>query len=291
MHHTILVFSFVGFNSQEIQVGTQTQLNVTMELSSLVLQEVVVTGYTSQSKELITGSVAVVDVEQSKKVPAMGVEEMMLGTAPGVFVGQSGAPGGSAIVRIRGYGSLRNNNPLYIIDGVPTEFGKYGESGSGLNVINPNDVESIQVLKDASAASVYGSRAANGVVIITTKKGSQKGAPRIAYNGYAGAQIINENNFPQYLTPQQQAEYIFEAQMNAFGTFNHPQYGDDPNGPVEVDAERARAPQESQERRGDHDGRHDERNGEERRQEPLAGEPEASEHVGDRHRRQNGQNR
>ncbi len=162
----ILVYSFIGYSTMAITVGDQTDISPLLVSDVTALDEIVVTGYTTQRKSDITGAVSVVDMDQMNQVTSASVVQKLEGRAAGVTVNAGGQPGGRSTVRIRGVSSFTNNDPLYIIDGVPVE-------GAYFNWLNPNDVESMQVLKDASTASVYGSRANNGVIIITTKKGKQ----------------------------------------------------------------------------------------------------------------------
>ncbi|MBC6605557.1 TonB-dependent receptor [Hymenobacter sp. BT188] len=171
----VLTFSSIGFLSQEIVVGGRTSINVTMASDTKTLDEVVVTGYQTQRKADLTGAVSVVKTEEIKDMASNDVTRNLQGRVPGVNITTDGAPGSSATVRIRGIGTLGNNDPLYVIDGIPTR--------EGINQINQNDIESIQVLKDASAASIYGSRASNGVIIITTKKAKQ-GATRVDFSTF-----------------------------------------------------------------------------------------------------------
>ena len=159
----VLVVSFVGYGSKEVTVGNQTSITITLQAENNNLTEVVVTGYSTQRKKDLTGAVAVVDMGLLKSQPAASAVEALQGKATGVQIINDGAPGSTPQIRIRGTSTINNNEPLYVIDGVPFE-GK-------LSWFNQNDVESMQVLKDASSASIYGSRANNGVVIITTKKG------------------------------------------------------------------------------------------------------------------------
>jgi TonB-dependent starch-binding outer membrane protein SusC len=175
----VLVISSVGFNKKEIAVGTQSTVEVSLEEDVNTLNEVVVTGYGTQSKRDITGAVAVLDGKKLLNVPAANLGQAMQGKVTGVTVGNDNSPGGGVAVRIRGFGTINDNSPLYVIDGVPTK--------GNLSTINTNDIESMQVLKDASSASIYGSRAGNGVVIITTKKG-KGGKPKFTYDGYTGSQ-------------------------------------------------------------------------------------------------------
>ena len=158
-----LTFSYIGYQTQELPAADG--MKVTMQDDALALNEVVVTGYTTQRKADLTGAVSVVSVGELAKQNENNPIKAMQGRVPGMNISADGAPSGAATVRIRGIGTLNNNDPLYIIDGVPTK--------AGMHELNGNDIESIQVLKDAASASIYGSRAANGVIIITTKKGKE----------------------------------------------------------------------------------------------------------------------
>jgi TonB-linked SusC/RagA family outer membrane protein len=159
----ILVFSFVGMKSQEIPVGNNTLFNVVMTVDLIGMEEIVVTGYATQTKASLTGSVATVGTEELLTVPATNVVQRLQGRISGVSIINSHVPGGDATVRIRGLGTINNNDPLYVIDGVPTK--------EGLSSINPNDIESITVLKDAASSAIYGASGANGVIIVTTRHG------------------------------------------------------------------------------------------------------------------------
>jgi TonB-linked SusC/RagA family outer membrane protein len=158
-----LVFSYMGFQTQELPA--KNGMKVVMKDDSNELSDVVVTGYTVQRKVDLTGAISTVNVEDLAKQNENNPIKAMQGKVPGMNISADGAPSGSATVRIRGIGTMNNNDPLYIIDGVPTK--------AGMHELNGNDIESIQVLKDAASASIYGSRAANGVIIITTKKGKE----------------------------------------------------------------------------------------------------------------------
>lgn len=210
----VLVISSVGYQRQEVTVGNQTSINVRLVEDVSNLSEVVVTGYGSQRKKDITGAVTVVDAAKLTAVPTPNLTQALQGRAAGVTVGNDNSPGGGTMVRIRGFGTINNNSPLYIVDGVPT-------TGS-LNNINPNDVESMQILKDASAASIYGSRAANGVVIITTKKG-KAGAPKITFDMYTGVQ--QPGKFLPLLNSQELGDLIWESSKNVGQAPVHGQYG------------------------------------------------------------------
>src|SRR5690606_29352760 len=162
--NTVLQFSFVGYLPQEVTVGAQTVLNIQMVPDITSLSEVVVVGYGTQERRDVTGAVSVIEPEDIQKRQATTVAEALQGLASGVNIRGGGRPGSEARIQIRGLKNLQGTNPLYVIDGLVTTANRD---------FNPNDIESIQILKDASAAAIYGSRAANGVIIITTKKGKE----------------------------------------------------------------------------------------------------------------------
>ncbi len=169
----VLEFSYVGYITKEVIYTSQTNINVTLSEDASQLDEVVIIGYGSVKKEDLTGSVDLVTSEDFNKGPVVSAQQLITGKIAGVSVTSgSGAPGDGQEIRIRGNGSLElNSNPLIVVDGIPLDGGGVGGSRNPLNLINPNDIESMTVLKDASATSIYGSRAANGVIMITTKKG------------------------------------------------------------------------------------------------------------------------
>ena len=199
-----LTFTSVGYVSQTVAVGGKSTLAITLADDVSQLSEVIVTGYASQRKKDITGAVTVVSAKELNAVPAASVTQMLQGRAAGVTVGNDNSPGGGTMVRVRGFGSINNNSPLYVIDGVPTQ--------GTLNQINPNDIESMQVLKDASAASIYGARAANGVVIITTKRGSE-GEPKITFDMYTGTQDVGKTI--GMLNTKELGQYYYESEIGA----------------------------------------------------------------------------
>src|SRR2546426_5363230 len=164
----VLTFAEIGYRGKEQPVGGQTTLDVTLEQAPTMLSEVVVTGYTSQRRGDITSAISSVDLSSTDKQTSASVLQRLDGRVPGVTVNSSGSPGSRTTVRIRGVSSFHDNDPLYIIDGTPVQE-------SYLNFFNPADIGEIQVLKDASSASIYGSRASNGVIIIETKKGRPGG--------------------------------------------------------------------------------------------------------------------
>lgn len=208
--NVILVISSVGFETVEVSVSGRNSIDVSLKEKTDALEEVVVTGYTSQRKKDITGAVSVVDVSQMKAQPVASPIEALQGKATGVHIVNDGAPGSTPQIRIRGFSTINNNDPLYVIDGVPVE-GK-------LSWLNQNDIESMQVLKDASAASIYGARANNGVVIITTKKGKNGMPPRVTFDTFVGTQVPRREAFPKMLNSQQFADYWYAA----FNNMNDP---------------------------------------------------------------------
>lgn len=217
-----LQVSSVGYLTKSVAVGSQASVKVILAEDVSQLNEVVVTGYTAQRKKDITGAVAVVGSKELTALPAASVTQMLQGRASGVTVGNDNSPGGGTMVRVRGFGSINNNSPLYIIDGVPTQ--------GTLNQINPNDIESMQVLKDASAASIYGARAANGVVIITTKRGGE-GEPKINFDMYTGTQTVGKTL--DLLNTQELGRFYYESEIGAgkpAGTSPSAQYRFDPSG-------------------------------------------------------------
>lgn len=167
-----LSISYIGYKNQEVKAGKG--LKIVLEDESKLLNEVVVTGYTTQRKADLTGAISVVSVDELAKQNESNPIKALQGRVPGMNISADGSPSGTATVRIRGIGTLNNNDPLYIVDGVPTK--------AGMHELNGNDIESIQVLKDAASASIYGSRAANGVIIITTKKGKE-GKIKVDFDG------------------------------------------------------------------------------------------------------------
>jgi TonB-linked SusC/RagA family outer membrane protein len=208
-----LVVSYVGYETQEIAVGSRTRIDVTLTSLPGSINEVVVIGYGTARKKDLTGAVSTINSRDINDLPVAGSDQIMQGKAAGVAITQvTGAPGDGVSVIIRGQASFGNSVPLYVIDGIPT--------ADGINEISPNDIESISVLKDASSASIYGARAANGVVLITTKKGSN-GRPKLSLNAYTGVQtpehLIPMANTAQYLNAYNAAaanDYVANGPSN-----------------------------------------------------------------------------
>jgi TonB-dependent starch-binding outer membrane protein SusC len=213
-----LAFSFVGYATSEVVVGSRTVINVQMTMDVRTLSELVVTGYATQQKKDLTGSVSTVKPVELTAIPVGNVANQLQGRVAGVTVTGNGQPGSTAKVRIRGIGSFGANDPLYIIDGVPT---------SDISTVNPEDVESISVLKDAGAASIYGSRASNGVVIITTKRGTSSGV-KVNYNMYYGTQSAGSGP-DNMLNTQEYANLQWLVYDNDGTVENHPIYGQSTN--------------------------------------------------------------
>ncbi len=209
---THLVFSFVGMRTQVVPISGRFIINVVLESEAMDLGELVVVGYGTESSKLVSGSLGVVSSSDIRDVPMRTIDGVLQGRSAGVYISQnSGTPGGANTVRIRGNSSISaGNEPLYVIDGIPMttgNFGQIGFSGQGINAladINPNDIESITVLKDASAAAIYGARATNGVVLITTRRGSQQ-KTNINFNSSWGLQEVAKRH--ELLNAEQWHEY------------------------------------------------------------------------------------
>lgn len=202
--NAVLVFSYIGFLNREVPVGTQEVINVELEEDNQQLNEVVVVGYGTQRKANLTGAVSQVEAEALESRPVTNISTGLQGLMPGVTVtNTTGLPGNNrGSIRIRGIGTLGNSEPLVVIDGIP---------GGDLDILNPNDIESISVLKDAASSSIYGVRGANGVILVTTKKGAD-GIPSISYSNYFGLQTPTA--LPEFLGSPEYMELLNEAQRN-----------------------------------------------------------------------------
>lgn len=226
---TTLAFSFVGMKNQDVAISGKSVINVVMETSEIGLDEVVVVGYGKQLKTDLTGSIAKVSTEDIKNIPAASFESTIQGKTAGVFVESgSGKVGQGIKMRIRGSSSISaSNQPLYVVDGMPVTSQSQGEATNEdtnpLADINPADIESIQILKDASAAAIYGSRASNGVVLITTKKGV-KGKTTFGVNYLEG--ISNPSNKVEFCNAEEYLQLMEESYRNVSedGTLNSPIY-------------------------------------------------------------------
>jgi TonB-dependent starch-binding outer membrane protein SusC len=209
-----LVISFVGYATTEVVVGSRTNIAIQMSPDVTTLNELVVTGYAIQEKKDVTGSVGVVKPKELTSIPTGNVSNQLQGRVAGVTVTGSGQPGQTSVVRIRGLGSFQNNDPLYVVDGVPTQ---------DISTLNPNDVESITVLKDAGAASIYGARASNGVIVVTTKTGVTSGV-KVNYNMYVGNQYPGKGP-DNLLNTQEYADLQWLVYENDGTSETHPVYG------------------------------------------------------------------
>ena len=210
----ILIFSYVGMLSQEIEIGDQTTINVVMKPDVIGVDEIVVVGYGTRMKEELTGAVSTVSAEKLESTAETSVASRLQGQVAGVTVLTANRPGADATIRIRGVGTINDPDPLYIIDGVP--------AGPGNN-IPPGDIESISVLKDASSAAIYGTRGANGVVIITTKRGRANQQPNINFSVRTG--VTNATNKYDLLNTNEYAEAVWLSYANRGADPVHAQYG------------------------------------------------------------------
>ena len=228
----VIVFSYIGYTALEEVLGNRTRIDVRLATSDILLEETVVVGYGTAKRRNVLGAVSKVNNAELNRLPVPGIDQALQGLAAGVQVSQNtGAPGEGVAVRIRGTGSINSsNNPLYIVDGIPTV--------DALNIISPGDIESISILKDASSAAIYGSRATNGIVLITTRKGA-KGKTKVTYHGEYGYQvpvrltemvnttdyvtIYNEaaTNDNMYLNPSLQRGLISATDAERFANVNY----------------------------------------------------------------------
>ncbi len=218
-----LTFTYIGFSQRTIQLTGASSINVKLSTDNKTLNEVVVVGYGTESKRVSTGSIAKVTAEDIQDRPVTGLDQALQGQAAGVQVtSASGTPGGAVTVRIRGVATINaGNQPLYVVDGVPINTGSYAQLGFGngqtnaLNDINPNDIESIDVLKDAAATAIYGSRASNGVILVTTKKG-KAGKTNVDFDYYTGFQ--NATKKIAALTGPQYVQLFQDEVTNRYST-------------------------------------------------------------------------
>ncbi len=215
---TKLMYSYIGLLTQQIDIGVQTTINVVMKPDVIGVEEVVVVGYGTRMREEITGAVSTVSSDQLQNSSAVSLMNRVQGQVSGVTVIQSDRPGADATIRIRGVGTINDANPLYVIDGVPV--------GPGNN-INPEDVESISILKDASSSAIYGTRGANGVVLITTKRGRTNQNPSVTFSMKTG--LSNASNKYDLLNTKEYAEAVWLSYKNRNVAPNHAQYGSGAN--------------------------------------------------------------
>ncbi|HEX6430788.1 MAG TPA: SusC/RagA family TonB-linked outer membrane protein, partial [Niastella sp.] len=209
----VLVFSSVGYEPKELPVGSNLTLTVSLKTTTSNLNEVVITGYTAQRKKDITGSVAVVEVDNMRQIPTGTPEKALQGQAAGVTIVTSGMPGSNSNIRVRGITSVGSTDPLVIIDGTQ----------GNMHDLNVNDIESIQVLKDAGAAAIYGVRGSNGVIVVTTRRG-RTGKVRVNYDAYYGTQRPLKDGF-NIANTQETANAIQQGYINSGLTPGHKQLG------------------------------------------------------------------
>ncbi len=215
----------IGFQNIEKEVvlhdNEALEMNFVLKAGGNAMNEVIVTGYSRQSKRDVTGAASTVSAETIAQTPVTDITTALQGRVAGVSVDDQGGPGSSGIIRIRGVGSLGNNDPLYVIDGVQVRIGpSNGTNGGGgtntgsqdiANLLNPADIETLTVLKDPSLTALYGAEGSNGVIVITTKSG-KRGDPKLQYTAYVGDQIPRK--FPSMVTPQQQADALYNSYVN-----------------------------------------------------------------------------
>uniref|UniRef100_UPI004048C373 SusC/RagA family TonB-linked outer membrane protein n=1 Tax=Algoriphagus sp. TaxID=1872435 RepID=UPI004048C373 len=215
-----LVFSFIGYTTVEQAVGARSVVDLTMNPDERTLTELVVTGYSIDSRRETTGAISTVSPKDLTVIPTGNIEQTLQGRVSGVTVITNGQPGTSSIIRVRGFGAFGGNEPLYIVDGLPT---------GSTDFLNPDDIESTTVLKDAAAASIYGARAANGVIVYTTKRGARDKKLRVDYNGMYG--VTDPGTGLDMASPQGYADFTWLAEKNTAAlqnrapAYGHPQFG------------------------------------------------------------------
>lgn len=213
----VLVVSYTGFQSQEVNIAGQTNITVALKSSAELLDEVIVTGYATELKREVSSAITSVKAEEIEGLPVQSFDRAIQGKASGVQIAQgSGAPGGNVTIRVRGQGSIgAGNNPLIIIDGV--QVGRIGQgtqgSSNALNSINPNDIESIEILKDAASAAIYGAQGANGIIVVTTKSGSRSGKAKFNLSYQEG--VVQPMNLYETMNSQQYVDIRTQAYINA----------------------------------------------------------------------------
>lgn len=218
--NAILVISFIGFKSQEVTIEGRTTIDVSLAPDITSLQEVVVTGYTTENRRNVSGAVSTVKAHELTVVPSGNVEQQLQGRVPGVTVISNGQPGSTSQIRVRGFGSFGDNRPLYIVDGYPVQ---------SIDFLNPDDIESTTVLKDAASASIYGARASSGVIVYTTKSGGRNKKLSVTYDGMFG--FTDPGKGQNMLGTSEFADWTWNALRNtqrysgSAPTFNHPQFG------------------------------------------------------------------
>jgi len=221
----VLVFTFIGYGTKEVTVGSRTAVDEVLAPDQTSLDEVVVTGYGVDKRRELTGSVSTVKAKDLTVAPTGNVEQMLQGRVPGVTVISNGQPGTTSQIRVRGFGAFGGNNPLYIVDGVPTQ---------DVSFLNPDDIETTTVLKDAAAASIYGARAASGVIVYTTRKGKKDQKLNVTLDGMYG--FTDPGNGQDMMNPTDFANWTWIAQRNTamqngkdplqqIIDFKHPQFG------------------------------------------------------------------
>lgn len=212
---TALVFSFIGYQTQEVAISGRSVIDVSLKEESLLLDEIVVTGYSVEKKKDIIGSVSVVNTDQMKSTASGNVLNQMQGRVSGLTITSDGSVDGSSKVRIRGFGSFAGSDPLYIIDGTP----------GSIDRLNPNDIQSVQVLKDAASASVYGARAANGVVIVTTRQGVS-GANKLNIDYYYGINYATNEHAIEMCSVEEMGQLAFAQSTGAGRRYGDSNWGD-----------------------------------------------------------------
>ena len=215
----VIQVSAIGYQNStrniSVAAGQVQTIDFRLKAGSNAMNEVVVTGYSRQSKRDVTGAASTVSADAITQTPATSMESVLQGRVAGVSVDEQGGPGASQVIRIRGIGTLGDNDPLYVIDGVQVRLGTGSQSQNISTLLNPAEIESITVLKDPSLIALYGSEGSNGVIVITTKTG-KLGGPKLEYNTYVGTE--SPRKLPKMITPQEQADALYNSYLNSSPT-------------------------------------------------------------------------
>ena len=213
--NAVLIISYTGFATQEVSVTTDQSITIKLLIADVNMDAIIVTGYSKQNKRDVTGAVSTISADIIAKTPVTDIGSVLQGRVAGVSVDAQGGPGATSVVRIRGFGSNGNNDVLYVIDGV--------QMRGGSNLVNPNDIETITILKDPSITALYGAQGGNGVIVITTKTGKRGSAPKLEYNAYGSFEAPTK--YPKSLSPQEYADAYWGYLKNSDLPLSNQFYG------------------------------------------------------------------
>ncbi len=209
-----IAFSFIGYKTEKVVFTGQSVIDVKLAQEVQTLDEVVLIGYGTIKKSDLTGAISSVSPEEIEKSSAINIQTLLQGRVPGLMAtSNSGAPGSEAVIRIRGVGTVNNSSPIYVVDGTIIDNSDPNNLASNIGFLNPSDIESVEVLKDASAQAIYGSRGANGVILVSTRKGSQ-GLPKVTFSTTIG--VENAVQLPSLLNATEYKDLILTSHSNGY---------------------------------------------------------------------------